>query len=365
MKVLISGYYGFYNVGDEAILKSMIIALKKEDPCIEIIVLSNDVKYTEITCGVKAINRWNLANIYKELIKSDGLISGGGSLLQDATSSRTVMYYSSIIALAKLAKKPVFIYAQGIGPLNKKFNTKIVKKALNKADYITLRDEYSKQLIRNIGVKQPIDIVPDPVMGLHFDKNNTSMNIVNKASEYITISIRKWKKTEPTFLKNIAAVCDNIMDKGIDIVFIPMHGEVDEKISKQVVELMNNNPTVLSHKSTIEEKVSYIENSKLMIGMRLHALIFAANVSTPMIGISYDPKIDSYLSLVNQPSVGNVDELLDVEYLSNLALAKVKNYENEKIKLQENTYKLKESAFKTASMAISVLKKEDKKNNRY
>ena len=125
MKVLISGYYGFYNIGDEAILKSIIEALRNEDPNIDIVVLSNDVEYTKNTYKVNAINRWKLNDIYKELLKCDGFISGGGSLFQDVTSSRSILYYTSIIWLAKFAKKPIFIYAQGIGPIDKKIIEKL------------------------------------------------------------------------------------------------------------------------------------------------------------------------------------------------------------------------------------------------
>ncbi len=116
MRVVISGYYGYHNVGDEAILKSIITALRSQDANIEIVVLSNDIEYTKKTYNVEAINRWNILQIYNELRKSDGLISGGGSLLQDATSNRPIKYYTFIMKIAKFAKKPVFIYAQGIGP---------------------------------------------------------------------------------------------------------------------------------------------------------------------------------------------------------------------------------------------------------
>ena len=80
--------------------------------------------------------------------------------------------------------------------------------------------------------------------------------------------------------------CDKIVESGINVVFVPMHGKYDETVSKQVASLMRHNSTVLSKDLTMEEKMMYIKGSKLMIGMRLHALIFAATVGTPMIGIS-------------------------------------------------------------------------------
>ena len=198
MRVLISGYYGFHNIGDEAILKSVIIALRQEKPDIKITVLSNDVEHTKKTYNVDAINRWNIGKIYLELLKSDGLISGGGSLLQDVTSSRPI-YYTLIMKLAKLARKPVFIYAQGVGPISEDKNKKAVKKILNKVNYITLRDKESLDLVKSIGVTKDIEIVPDPVMG--FSIEGFESNICDKYNglKYITVSVRDWGKSYNEF----------------------------------------------------------------------------------------------------------------------------------------------------------------------
>ena len=358
MKVLISGYYGFYNIGDEAILKSIIEALRNEDPNIDIVVLSNDVEYTKNTYKVNAINRWKLNEIYKELLKCDGLISGGGSLFQDVTSSRSILYYTGIIWLAKLAKKPIFIYAQGVGPIEKKSNRKIVGKFFNKVDYITLRDKESKVLLNSIGVRKDIEIVPDPVMGFNIENYEFKLPEYYTNDDYITVSIRDWKKNNSEFQKNIALTCDKIIESGINVVFIPMHGEHDEKISIEVANMMKYNAKVLSKNLTMEEKMMYIKESKLMIGMRLHALIFAATVGTPMIGISYDPKIDSYLKLIEQPSIGNVEIEWSPLELTNMVLDIISNYDNEKIILENKTHKLKSLAPYTAKKALETFKRK-------
>ncbi len=358
MKVLISGYYGFYNIGDEAILKSIIEALKNEDPNIEIVVLSNDVEYTKSTYKVDAINRWKLSDIYKELLKSDGLISGGGSLFQDVTSSRSIFYYTGIIWLAKLARKPIFIYAQGIGPIEKKNNRRIVGKFFNKVDYITLRDSESMSLLESIGVNKKIEIVPDPVMGFNIDNFKFELSKYYTNKDYITISIRDWKKNNNEFQKSIASTCDSIAEYGINIVFVPMHGEHDEKASKEIARLMKHNAKVLPKDLTMEEKMMYIKGSKLMIGMRLHALIFAANVGTPMIGISYDPKIDSYLKLINQPAIGSVEIGWKPSELTSMALEIISNFNLEKNKLVDKTSELKSLAPYTARKALEIFKRQ-------
>ena len=357
MRVVISGYFGYHNVGDEAILKSIITALRNQNPNIDIVVLSNDVEYTKKTYNVDAINRWSIIDIYNTLKKSDGLISGGGSLLQDATSNRPIKYYTGIMALAKLAKKPVFIYAQGMGPINNNTNRKITKYFLQKSDYITLRDEESKELLKSIGVTKNIDIVPDPVMG--YEINNFESNICKELSDnYISISVRDWDKSKTNFLEKVAKSCDELIANGYEIVFVPMHGEHDDKTSRKVIDMMENKAKVFPYNCSIEEKILCIKKSKLMIGMRLHALIFAATVNTPMIGISYDPKIDSFLKLVNQSCVGSVDDNnWDENQLIQLALNILNNYNQSRKELITNSDALKYSAQKTAEKAISVFSK--------
>lgn len=356
MRVLISGYYGFHNIGDEAILKSIITALRQEKPDIKITVLSNDIEHTKNTYNVDAINRWNVAKIYLELLKSDGLISGGGSLLQDVTSSRPITYYTAIMKLAKLARKPVFIYAQGVGPISEDKNKKAVKKILNRVNYITLRDKESLDLVKSIGVTKEIDIVPDPVMGFSIDGFESNICDKYNGLKYITVSVRDWEKATTNFLEKIAKSCDEIVASGTSVVFIPMHGEHDYKTSKKVVNMMTEKADIFDYNASIEEKILCIKNSKLMIGMRLHALIFAATVNIPMIGISYDPKIDSFLDIVNQPCIGSVDDNWNSNDLSNRAIRIINNSLQIQTNLKINVDRLVRESRITSKKAIEIFR---------
>lgn len=117
-KLVISGYYGFRNSGDEAVLKSILTALEEESQrsniTIEPIVLSGDPESTTAMYGVRSVHRMKLKEVREALKESDGLISGGGSLLQDATGLKSIPYYLGVIKLAQWLKKPTFIYAQGL-----------------------------------------------------------------------------------------------------------------------------------------------------------------------------------------------------------------------------------------------------------
>ena len=137
------------------------------DPNLNIKVLSKDPSLTEKEYGVSAVDRFKLFDVIKSIKASDMLISGGGSLLQDKTSSRSIWYYLLIMKLAKHYKKKVFVYSNGVGPINKKFNRNFTRRVLNKVDYITLRDIDSYNFIKSIGVNnQNVKVLSDPVFNL-------------------------------------------------------------------------------------------------------------------------------------------------------------------------------------------------------
>src|SRR3989339_978082 len=142
MKIALSGYYGFGNIGDEALLT----IIKQKIAGAEFTVLDRSFK------------------IISQIFRSDLLISGGGTLFQDKTSSRSFYYYIGVVALAKLMGKKVMILAQGFGPLNKTLNRHLARLVLNRVDIITLRDKQSLETIKKLGVTIPrIELTADPV----------------------------------------------------------------------------------------------------------------------------------------------------------------------------------------------------------
>lgn len=382
MRVVMSGYFGFDNVGDEAILFSIIRALRKWEPAVEITVLSNNPEETAATYGVQAVNRWKLAQIRTVLKSADGLISGGGSLMQDQTSGKTIPYYAGIIKMAQLANVPVFVYAQGMGPINKSINKWIVKSVFNKCAGITVRDEESRALLETIGVRGNVAIVPDPVVGLGGEGftskwldawrggigavdagadsalvkagAETSEKIVVEAGDYITVSVRDWP-TDVDYKAKIAASLDALAATGYNIVFIPMHGEHDAKSSADVARMMSAESTIAPADLPIEEKIAVIGQSKLLIGQRLHSLIFSAIEHTPFIALSYDPKIDAFANIVNQPIIGHVEvDDWDGEMLAAKATALLENHDAESAKLATLIERLQVEAELTAKLALNA-----------
>ena len=163
--ILISGYYGFNNIGDESILRTVIDNLREKLPDIDITVLSHDPAQTSAKYGVKAARRMSLWDIFRSVLHCDLLLSGGGSLLQDATSARSILYYLFILRLAQLMGKKTFIYSQGIGPISDPRNRWLTAATLRRTSGIVVRDAKSRDLLLEIGVPEYlIHVTADPVI---------------------------------------------------------------------------------------------------------------------------------------------------------------------------------------------------------
>lgn len=285
--VLISGYYGFKNMGDDSLMKSIITNLKEQKPDVTITVLSANPSETAALYGVSSIYRFNFIKIWHILKHTRLLISGGGSLLQDVTSTKSYKYYSTIIKMALKCGAKVMVYANGIGPLLNKRNRKDCVRMLEKTDVITLRDTNSYDELVNMGIKKDVTVTADPAFALECNENAVACE-----KPYFIVSLRKWKKLPKNFEEVIAQVCRKVSETyGYTPVFIPMQSKLDREICASVASSCGG--AVCENISRVEDLLGYIKNSRFVLGMRLHALIYALSMNVPVIALSYDPKIDA------------------------------------------------------------------------
>ncbi len=316
-RIILSGYYGFNNAGDEAILKAIIVGLKQTIPNLDILVLSGNPKETQELYNVRAINRYNYAQIIHELIKTDLLISGGGSLLQDVTSKKTIPYYLSVIKLAQLLKVKTMVFSQGVGPISSKFLIKRVENVLKKTDLITVRDIISKKFLESLEVEN-VEITADPVFYLQPERESVVKNILvkeeipfNESGPWIGVAMRDWGYDE-SCCKEIAVALDRLIaNYDAQIIFMPFHFEVDKKLMERVREHMhaNNQIYMINNQYQAHHLLGVCKHLDLMIGMRLHSLIFAARTKTPIVGISYDIKIDALMNQLGLDICCNTDNI--------------------------------------------------------
>ena len=313
MKIVISGYYGFNNAGDEAVLESIVNGLKQRYPAASLVVLSNSPQETAANYRLASIYRYDFAEIVKHLRACDLLISGGGTLLQDVTSSHSLFYYLFIIILAKIMGKKVMIFGQGFGPIRGRLNRFITRSVLNRVGLITLRDEDSVHMIKKMGVhRPPIYQTADPTYLLETADSTIGKDILKQEGipterQLLGVAIRPLVHRGAIEKKTFAALAESIdhfcQKHGFQPLFIPFHGEVDNEAAAIVIGQMKTKAYSLSHHWKSNELLPLISQLDLMLGMRLHALIFAALQSVPLLGLSYDPKVEAFMRLVRQPSV--------------------------------------------------------------
>lgn len=321
-KILISGYHGFNNLGDEAILESVLQALKqaasKEGHALEFTVLSaNPEKTAHNYAGIRAIGRTSLPAILSAIRNCDLLISGGGSLLQDKTGyGLSVAYYLGLVFLARLFGKKTVLYAQGIGPITKKINRLLARWIINRADLVTVRDAASKKELLSLGItRPPLCVTVDPAFCLHPPPSNKPKEVQHILSHLppgrplLGISIRSWRG-QHKFIHEIAKTADRLaLTLGMATVLIPMFPEQDLPVSRYTASLMQQEAYVIEKELTPHEVLSLFSHLDLLIGVRLHALIFAAITGTPMAGVGYDPKICSFLNQLGLNPVHRVENL--------------------------------------------------------
>jgi polysaccharide pyruvyl transferase CsaB len=359
-QVVVSGYYGFSNAGDEAMLAAMIEALTDIEPDIRIIVLSGNPENTKQRHGVDAVYRLNYPEIIKVLSNSDLLISGGGSLLQDVTSDRSLYYYLSIMMLAKKLGKPVMLYAQGIGPVRGTLAKGAMRYIGNMVDLITVRDEGSLGELKRLKVmRPPVYVTADPVLAMHQVDCQIGRSIlkdagVSSAVPLVGISVREWQDLEH-YKVVLAAAADRIIGElGAQVVFIPMQCPEDLKAAELIAAKCRQKVTVLSEQYTTSELLSLVGNLDLLIGIRLHALIFAAVMHVPMIGVSYDPKIDRFLEILGESRIGTLDSI-NTEDLFSKIMHLWPQIDKPNAERESHLNELHAKAFQNAELAIELM----------
>ncbi|KDR94828.1 polysaccharide pyruvyl transferase CsaB [Peptoclostridium litorale DSM 5388] len=314
-RVLVSGYYGFNNVGDEAILKALIEGLRQTESECDIVVLSQHPRFTAQKHNVRSARRMNVFRLLWEIMRCDVLISGGGSLFQDVTSKRSILYYLSIIYIAKLMNKKVMVYSQGIGPVIKHSNRKFLKKVLGRVDLINVRDEKSQKELWDMGVQKDILVTADSVFGMKKPSGAKGALVLDKmgipkGKKLVGMSVRPWNKGID-IKREFSSLCEAVANEmDCEIVLMPFHFYSDLAIMESIYESLDSSTKkrvhLLKEYLYVEDYLSLVSNMDVFVGMRLHGLIFSVLMGVPAVAVSYDPKIDSFMASIGKKTAASV-----------------------------------------------------------
>lgn len=279
-KYIVSGYIGFDNFGDEAIAKVLVDRLKHEGAEKITLISSNPEK----TAKLYGVDSCPMLKFFDSIKHSDVLVSGGGSLLQDVTSFKSLLYYLGVIYTAIFLGKKIEIFAQGIGPINSGFGRMLTRFALGQAQKISVRDRKSQELLKSWGIDA--ELVKDPIFSLELPVRNLKGTV--------GIQLRNYPSLSDGFLNALAdEVIKRFPDKKIQIFSFQDSIDLDvcEKFARILAKKDRVKDVEVLSGLSVNDVFDKISELEYMIGMRFHANVAAIISGVKTLAINYDIKV--------------------------------------------------------------------------
>lgn len=272
VRLLISGYYGFENFGDEALLAALLANLRDYD----VTVLSGHPEATTDMHGVPAVHRYRGA--LGAIARTDALIFGGGGLLQDRTSRRSLAYYTALIHAAKLFRKQVVLLGQSLGPLTSRGEQQ-VKRAVTGVP-LGVRDEQSFTLAKRLSLTPTY--TPDIALTLptpsDLHRPNGPVVIVPRADQV-------------EFTALLQRVIPSLTQSGVAVIGAAF--QPSDATSALGIEV----PVITSPR----EWHALLAGASLVLSVRLHGVVLALSAGIPAVALSYDPKVAGFAEYAGVP----------------------------------------------------------------
>lgn len=305
--VVVCGAYGHGNAGDEAILTELLRQLGTLDDDVEITVISRRPKATRRLHRVNAIARRQICTAGRLFRRSKLFVSGGGSLIQDITSSRSLYFYLLTIKLAKRNGCKVQMYGCGIGPLRRYVNRRQSAYIIDKyVDVVTMRDPRSIKAVEAIGVRKPKTLLSaDPVVSIAPSPDSEVIkfmreNGLDPDGKYICVTLRRWAGLNDRIPDVARALRKVNSGFGLTPVFLPMNADEDTVPNAAVAKYYSKPSITLDVIERPELAIGFMSRMQVVVSMRLHALLYASSCGTPIVGMSYDPKVSSFIDYLGR-----------------------------------------------------------------
>lgn len=288
-KAVCSGYYGFDNFGDDAVLKVLVEIFSKK---YDLTVFSANPNKTAALYDVHSIYSFNYTEVIKEIKSTDVFISGGGSLLQDTTSFKSLLYYLLLINVALLFGKKVIIFAQGMGPFKNSLSRFLVRQTLKNCSIVTVRDEKSFELLNKWGVR--CSQVCDPVFSIPITTRNKNGKL--------GIQLRSCQDLSENFLENLASAINQEFGE-MPVVLYSLQDKLDLNICKNFAKKLKTTNIEIKQNLTIDEAITELSELEYLIAMRFHATLIALKAGVKTLPVAYDPKVEILAQEINIPFI--------------------------------------------------------------
>ncbi len=315
--VVICGAYGRGNAGDDAILEAILQEMRSIDPDMPVTVLSKNPRETRLSYRVRSVSRMNISGWLGAMRRAKLYINGGGSLIQDVTSRRSLWFYLLNIRAAKRAGCAVQMYGCGIGPVTRGNHRQLSARTLNRyVDVITLREPDSLEELKSMGVTEPeILLTADPALTLRPAGNDVVDSVLLRAGipprgRYLCFALRQWPgftEKAPLFAQAARYAYEAY---GLTPVFVSVEKGPDSAAGREAAQGLDGIPHYfLDSAGNAGAIIGALSRMEAVVSMRLHALIFAAGQGIPLAGVVYDPKVSAFLRYIGQETFTDLDAL--------------------------------------------------------
>ena len=316
--VVICGAYGRGNAGDDAILEAILQEMALIDPDMPATVLSKEPKSTRLAYRVRSVSRTNMFAWHSAMRHAKLYINGGGSLIQDVTSRRSLWFYLLNIAVAKRCGCKVQMYGCGIGPVTRENHRRLAARVLNRyVDVITLREPDSREELRAMGVTKPeILLTADPALTLRKAEDDQIDSVLLRAGippqgRYLCFALRQWRGFEEKAPLFGAAARYAYKTYGLIPVFTAVEKQLDPAAARLAAQGLDIPHYFLDDAGGAGTIIGALSRMEAVVSMRLHALIFAAGQGIPLAGVVYDPKVSAFLRYTGQDNFTNLEDLTE------------------------------------------------------
>jgi len=299
MRILIGGYFGAGNLGDELLLKSILFFWRKKNVSPSVVVISHNPQETAGFFGVKAIARNNFLKTLRELYRSDILLLTGG-IFQDKTSWRSLYYYLALMLVAKIFSSRIIVYAGGVSDLHP-INRQILRIVFQGCSVINVRDELSRKFLLDCGVPgNKISVGADSSFLL------SELVVIKKelSPELPTIGFILRPSRRPPITPQLFARLITLLSQSLAarIVLIPFHQRQDRQFLQEIQARAGVKVEMLEWEKP-EDIFLYFSRLDLVVSQRLHGIILATMYQIPVLGIGTDPKIRQFLDEIKQKNI--------------------------------------------------------------
>lgn len=357
--VMICGYYGKNNFGDDITLRTLVKNTKAAIGPFRPIVLTHHAKpYRED--NFICIHRFNLPKIIHYMKKTKCLVLGGGSLLQDATSNRSFLYYTTILRLAIRSKCRTMLYGNGIGPVGKARHQKTLQKLLNRVDIIALRDDKSLELVTALGidpakVMQTADetFTMDPTQ-FTLPDNSVLQQLQSMPQKKLLINLRQ-NKNAAQYAVAIEKVCEQ---NDLVPVLMPIYYKQDIDSLRKLKKSLRIPSLLIDQPLSGQETIAVLQQCDTVLAERLHLIIFSALLQKPFVALSYDPKVSAMADQLQMSRYCIATEQADAQLLLNTLQDLLENQDDLRQLLGKSTAALQQKAAQNHKALCALLEKE-------